>query len=268
MSEPVIDTLGTVSASIAALGRDLTEADWARPTDLPGWTVHDNLAHIVGTERMMRGEPAPAVTPTETAHLRNPLGEANEVWVEAYRDRSGTEMLAEFEAMSAERMAEYRSMTDEQLDEVVPTPVGMAPYREFVAIRVMDSWAHEQDMRRAVGRPGHLEGPAVDLSIGRVTTTMPLVVGKRAAAPDGSCVVFSVSGPAGAVVPIVVAGRAAIADQVPAEPTVTLTMDVETYAAVAFGRWDPDAVVADGRILITGDEALGTSVVHAMNFMI
>jgi hypothetical protein len=133
---------------------------------------------------------------------------------------------------------------------------------------VMDSWAHEQDMRRAVGRPGHLEGPAVDLSIGRVTTTMPLVVGKRAAAPDGSCVVFSVAGPAGAVVPIVVAGRAAIADQVPAEPTVTLTMDVETYAAVAFGRWDPDAVVADGRIVITGDEALGTSVVHAMNFMI
>jgi uncharacterized protein (TIGR03083 family) len=268
MSEPVIDTLETVWQSVAALGHELGEEDWARPTDLPGWTVQDNLAHIVGTERMMRGEPAPSVTPSETGHVRNPLGEANEVWVESYRSRTGAEVLAEFEALAAERLSELRAMTAEQLSEVVATPVGMAPVREFIAVRVMDSWAHEQDMRRAVGRPGHHDGPAVDHSITRITTTMPLIVGKRAGAPDGSCVVFAIEGAAGAVVPIVVAGRASIADAVPDEPTVTLTMDVETYAAVAFGRWDPDAVLADGRVAITGDDALGRSVVRTMGFMI
>jgi uncharacterized protein (TIGR03083 family) len=268
MSEPTIDVLEAVWTSIAALGHELTEDDWTRPTDLPGWTVKDNLAHIMGTERMMRGEPTPDVTPVETGHLHNPIGELNELWVESRRAMTGEEVLADFERLAAERLAEYRALTDEQLDEVGPTPVGMAPFREFIAVRVMDSWAHEQDMRRAVDRPGHLEGPAVELSVGRVTKTMPLVVGKRAAAPDGSCVVFVVAGSAGGVVPVVVAGRASIAEAVPADPSVTLTMDVETYAAVAFGRWDPELALRDGRITLVGDEDLGRAVVHAMNFMI
>ncbi len=144
----------------------------------------------------------------------------------------------------------------------------MAPFREFIAVRVMDSWAHEQDIRRAVARPGDLDGPAAELALGRINRTMPLVVGKRAAAPDGSCVVFAVDGAAGQVVPVVVAGRASIAEAVPDDPTVTLSMDVETYAAVAFGRWDPDSALGQGRITITGDQELGRAVVHAMNFMI
>jgi hypothetical protein len=28
-------------------------------------------------------------------------------------------------------------------------------------IRIFDCWVHEQDMRRATGRPGHLTGPVV-----------------------------------------------------------------------------------------------------------
>ena len=268
MSEPAIDLLDAVWTSIIALGHELGDDDWDRPTDLPGWTVKDNLAHVIGTERMMQGDATPDVTPAETAHLRNPIGEMNEQWVESYRALRGPEVLADFERRAAERLAEYRAMTDEQLDEVGPTPVGMAPFREFIAVRVMDSWAHEQDMRRAVGRPGDLVGPAAELSVGRVNRTMPLVVGKRAAAPDGSCVVFAVQGPAGGTVPVVVAGRASIAETVPDDPTVTLTMDVETYAAVAFGRWDADAALSDGRITIGGDEDLGRAVVRAMNFMI
>ncbi len=70
------------------------------------------------------------------------------------------------------------------------------------------------------------------------------------------------------MVPVVVAGRASIAEAVPADPSVTLTMDVETYAAVAFGRWDPELALRDGRITLVGDEDLGRAVVHAMNFMI
>ena len=268
MTEPAIDALEVVWTSTIALGHEISEREWALPTDLPGWSVKDNLAHIIGIERMMRGEPSPTVTPAETGHLRNPIGEANELWVESYRALSGGEVLAAFEVLAAERLADFRALTPEQLAEVGPTPVGMAPFRDFIAVRVMDSWAHEQDMRRAVGRPGDLEGPAVDLSLGRITKTMPLVVGKRASAPDGSCVVFDVVGPAGATIPVVVSGRAAIAEAVPSDPSVTLTMDVETYAAVAFGRWDPTTALEEGRITITGDEELGRSVVHAMNFMI
>ena len=268
MSDPTIDLLETVWDSIIALGGELGEAEWKRPTDLPGWTVQDNLSHIIGTERMMRGEPAPEVVPSETTHLRNPIGELNELWVESRRGATGAEVLTEFTDLSAERLAEYRSLTPEQLDEVGPTPVGPAPFRDYIAVRVMDSWAHEQDMRRGVDRPGSLSGPAAELSLRRIDNTMPLIVGKRAGAPDGATVVFVIQGEAGRTLPIEVDGRARVAETVPGDPTVTLTMDVETYAAVSFGRWSPDDAIGAGRVTIVGDDSLGRAVVGAMGFMI
>ena len=267
MSEPVIDLLEAVWHSTIALGEQLTESEWKQATDLPGWTVQDNLSHVIGTELMMRGEAAPDTPPSRTDHLHNPIGEVNELWVESRRGRSGAEVLAEFRALAASRLAEYRALTPTQLDEVGPTPLGQAPFREFIAVRIMDSWAHEQDMRRAVGHPGHLAGPAVEYSIGRVTLAMPMVVGKRAAAPDGSSVVFVVEGDAGTVVPVVVTGRAGVADVAPDDPTVTITLDVEAYAAIGFGRWDPEQALSGGRVVITGDQDLGRRVVMAMNFM-
>jgi uncharacterized protein (TIGR03083 family) len=267
MSEPVIDLLEDVWVSTIDLGEQLTEAEWKQPTDLPGWTVQDNLSHIIGTELTMQGEPAPDTLPSHTDHVHNPIGELNELWVQSRRGRPGAEVLAEFRELAAARLGEYRALTPAELDEVGPTPLGQAPFRDFIAVRIMDSWAHEQDMRRAVGRPGHLSGPAVEYSIGRVTLAMPMVVGKRAAAPDGSSVVFVVEGEAGTVVPIVVAGRAGVAVVAPVDPTTTITMDVETYAAVGFGRWAPDEALANGRVTVDGDQDLGRAVVRAMNFM-
>ena len=42
------------------------------------------------------------------------------------------------------------------------TPAGPDTYGRFMRVRIFDCWMHEQDIRRAVGRPGHVEGPAVD----------------------------------------------------------------------------------------------------------
>jgi uncharacterized protein (TIGR03083 family) len=52
-----IDKLETIWRSVSALGAELDESDWRLPTDLPGWTVQDNLAHLIGTERMLQGLP-------------------------------------------------------------------------------------------------------------------------------------------------------------------------------------------------------------------
>ena len=268
MTEPVIDSLDAVWQSIVDLGDQLSETEWKLPTDLPAWSVQDNLSHIIGTERNMRGEPTPEVTPPSDEHVHNPIGEMNERWVESRRGLSGAEVLEEFRTVTAERMAAIRALSPAELDAIGPTPLGDAPFREFLAVRVMDSWTHEQDMRRAVGRPGHLEGPAVALSIGRVTRAMPMVVGRRAGAPDGASVVFVLGGPEGGVVPVVVDGRASVAATVPEDPTVELHLDVETYAALGMGRLDPTAALAQGRVTFVGDADLGRAVVTSMNFMI
>jgi hypothetical protein len=45
-------------------------------------------------------------------------------------------------------------------------------------------------------------------------------------------------------------------------------MDVETFACLGNGRWDPDATLKAGKVQITGDTALGETIVRQMNFMV
>jgi len=267
----MIPLLERVWASIADLGADLGEAEWKQPSELPGWSVQDNLSHIVGTERTMRGDATPDNHPPDD-HVRNPIGELNEHWVEHYRSWSGADLLAEFDRLRAERLEELRALPPERFDEVGPTPVGQAPFREFLAVRVFDSWIHEQDMRRPLGRPGHLTGPVVELSMGRMASAMPFVVGKKVGAPDGTAVVFQVTGSDPASSPrklaVVVDGRAALVDELPANPDVTLTLDLTAFTALSTGRWDPATALDDGAVRIDGDEALGRRVVEQLDFMV
>jgi uncharacterized protein (TIGR03083 family) len=269
--EPAIDLLEIVWASIDDLGAGLDQSQWTRPTELPGWTVQDNLSHIVGTERTMQGVPTPDNEP-QTDHVRNPIGTLNEHWVEHYRSMTGAELLEEFRQLSGDRLAELRSLPPERFDEIGPTPVGEAPYREFLAVRVFDSWIHEQDMRRALDQPGHLSGPVVDLSVGRMTKAMPFVVGKKVGAPDGTSVVIVVtsSDPASPTrtIPVVVDGRAAVVAEPPPDPDVCIRLDLQAFTALSTGRWDPVDALARGDVDFEGDEALGRAVVGQLNFMV
>jgi len=274
VSEPIVDLLEAEWRALSDLCATLDEAAWALPTDLPGWSVKDNISHIVGTERQLRGEAPPAVDVSHLGHLRNPLGEVNELWIEARRDRPGAEVLAELDAVTHERIAELRALPPERFDEVGWTPAGQAPYREFMKIRVFDSWMHEQDIRRAIGRPGHTSGPVAEHALDRCQLAMGFAVGKQAAAPDGASVVFSLTGGAPRRFGVVVEGRARVvtpddlSNDLPSDPTVRLTMDAETFWCLGGGRWDPDTAMADGRVGIDGDPALGERVVRSLNFMI
>jgi uncharacterized protein (TIGR03083 family) len=154
-------------------------------------------------------------------------------------------------------------MTDEQLEADTPSPVGQVPYATFMDVRVMDCWTHEQDIRRALGRPGHLEGAAPKVAIDRLVSSFGYVVGKRVGPPDGSTVVLDLH-PARRVAVVMGDGRARPTDP-PADPTVRITIDPEAYACLATGRWTADHAVASGRVAFSGDEALGRRVVGSLS---
>jgi hypothetical protein len=46
----LVDQLDQVWRSLADLGASHDEAEWKRATDVPGWSVQDNLTHISGLE--------------------------------------------------------------------------------------------------------------------------------------------------------------------------------------------------------------------------
>src|SRR3989442_438941 len=69
------------------------------------------------------------------------------------------------------------------------TAMGPGTVADLLGFRIFDSWVHEQDMRRAVDRPGDLDSPAAAHSLGMMVGVLPYVVGKKVGAPDGSTVV-------------------------------------------------------------------------------
>lgn len=268
--QELVDKMERVWRSIDELCSSLDEEDWKRPTDCPAWTVQDHLSHLVGSESQIFLErPAPEHTPADTSHVQNPIGELNEVQVDYRRSWPPQRVLDEFREVTGERLRQMRSWGDEDFSRESRTPVGPGQVRDFMQIRIFDAWVHEQDIRRAVGVPGHLEGPVAEHAFGRIEQAMPYVVGKKAAAPNGTTVVFEITGPAGGTIPITVeGGRARPLDAVPGEATVRLTMDLETFNCLGCGRWDAGRAREAERVQITGDEELGRRIIEQMSFMI
>ena len=97
---------------------------------------------------------------------------------------------------------------------------------------------------------------------------MGFVVGKQAAAPDGTVVRFSVSGPAldARQITIGVEGGRARAVSPDAAPTVTLTMSSLDFLRLGCGREVAEDLEVSGSIGIEGDQELGRRVLGSMNF--
>ncbi len=298
-TEPTVELLEREWATIYELYRSLEKNEWALPTDCPGWTVKDQISHIIGTELMLSGEQPPGLSSAEDSagserdksnpsqdniaakqfpYVKNPIGEANELWVEARRRRPPEQLLEEFHQVTTERLTALRSMSEGEFAKVGWTPAGQAPYREFMAIRVFDCWVHEQDIRRAANKPGNLTGRVANHSRNRIRQAMPFVIGKKVQPQEGSIVVFHITNPGEIDNTFAVkmdGDRAAFMDQSPNQSSVDtspetayLDMDFETFACLACGRWDPDESMEQGKVSITGDAKLGSRAVRNLNFMI
>src|SRR5690349_15468955 len=101
---PSIDNLEMTWRSIEDLCSTLSEDDWLRPTGCPGWTVKDNLSHLVSYEASALGRPSPEHTPADLSHTKNALGESNEIGVDFRRSQPGATVFAEFREVTAARL--------------------------------------------------------------------------------------------------------------------------------------------------------------------
>ena len=265
----LVDHMDRVWNSIATLCSSFTEEQWKTSTDCPGWSVKDQVSHLVGAECGILGRPSPDHIPEETGHVKNDVGQRNEVVVDWRRSSPGANVLEEFQQITGERLGLLRDMSEADFQVETQTPIGPGTVAEFLRIRIFDAWVHEQDIRRAVGLPGHLDGPVAELSVGRVARAMPSVVGKKAAAPDSTTVVFQLTGNAGRSLPIIVEGnRARLLEAEPPNPAVRLTMDVETFVCLGCGRWSPGDSLSSGKVSIDGSKEMGEAIINQMNIMI
>ena len=263
----VIEGLAEVWGSLLEATSGLTEAEWSIETACPGWSVRDQLSHLVGIERTLQGAPAPEIEVGERDHIRNAIGVMNEVWVDSLRDTPGEEVRAAFAEVTAERLTELASLPEDRFDEIGWSPIGQVPMRKFMEIRIMDSWMHEQDVRAAIGRPGGRDGWGEKITLERVDVALGVVVGKVAKAPEGSSVAFEVVGPLGGRRRIeVVDGRALSAEAEGA--TATITLSQETYERRFGGRISLEQALEDDSTFLDGDQELCRAVLGGLNVMI
>jgi uncharacterized protein (TIGR03083 family) len=270
-SEEIVDLLEQEWASIDALCADLDEGQWKTPVALPGWSVQDCVSHVLGTEASLLGDPMPDVDVSHLGYVTDPFQQIVEVPVEHRRSWPGAEVLDDYRQVIPRRLEQLRAMTTEQFDEVGWTPLGEAPYRSFMGVRVFDCWMHEQDIRRALDRPGHLSGPVVEAALNRFRAAVPYVVGKKAGAPDGATVVFEVTGAEPRVWTIaVIDGRAKLVgettDERPDGPTATITVPFESFVALGGGRWNAGQAREQGGLSVAGDTELAERIVGNLAF--
>lgn len=247
-----------------ALLRSLDEADWARPTDLAGWDVKAVAAHLAHLESELAGNEQQPVEVAEAAHIVSPMGLYTERGPLARRDWPAERIVEELEQSAATRLAELRAHPPtDGTAAATRTPGGIGwDWNTLLSNRVVDVWMHEQDIRRAVGRPGGMDSAGAEHTVSVFARGFGYTVGKRVAPSAGTTVALEVTGlrPVHLAVEVGADGRARPVVPPPDSPTVRLRMDLETYVVLAGGRRDP----ADVEVEVTGDQELGRQVLAVM----
>jgi hypothetical protein len=151
---------------------------------------------------------------------------------------------------------------------IIAGPFGPDLAATVVLMRTFDVWAHEQDIRGALGRPGNLDSPAAAVFVSSVMLQLPRLVAKGAGVEPGHVVVIEVTGPLvtrqGVRVDVDEQGRTRghriSGDPRPDGPVTTISLSTEAFTRRAAGRRS----VSDTAYSVVGDEAIARRVLEAL----
>ncbi|MCF2526545.1 maleylpyruvate isomerase family mycothiol-dependent enzyme [Yinghuangia soli] len=224
----------------------LTEGQWNRATECPGWSIRDVVSHVIGVELELLGDPRPIHNlPSDLAHVRpgDEFSRYCEIPVDVRRCHTAAEMTGELSYVVGRRLRMLRDSDCRPETEVRGMMGRSTPYKHLLRSRAFDVWTHEQDVRRAMGRPGGLDSAAAQISRDFLLGQLPRVVAEDARIGAGHAVVFDVHGPLEFMRTVTVGpgGRASIGGQVPLAPLAVLATDWETFARLMCGRIRPAA---------------------------
>jgi uncharacterized protein (TIGR03083 family) len=240
----------------------LPEEAWTTPTDLPGWDVRAVASHTAHLEGILAGAPEETADVGEPPHVTGFLGAYTEIGVVNRRDASPDAIINEIRAAATKRHTQLLDDPPEDAD-ALPSPIfGGVPWtwRTLLRNRPLDIWMHEQDVRRAVGRPGGMDTPPAKHTAEYLAESLGYVLVKKVGAPAGTTLVLDMAGSEPFAFTVNDAGRGERLADVPARPTVTLRMDRESFVRLAGGRCDAEP----GSVGVEGDAELASRIVASL----
>jgi uncharacterized protein (TIGR03084 family) len=137
------------SAVLRAVLAGLDEPDWRRPTPAAGWSVGDQVSHLAHFDDVaLRSATDPAGFATEKAELDAAGGISPDAVAERYRGLSGPELLAWFDDSRARLVRTFAGLEPGLRVPWFGPPMSVA---SLLTARIMETWAHGQDVADAVG---------------------------------------------------------------------------------------------------------------------
>jgi uncharacterized protein (TIGR03084 family) len=145
--ELICDDLIDEHASLEQMVEGLTEQQWDTPTAALGWTVRDQVSHIwFFDQRALMAMTDPDAFAADAAALMS--GRGTDASIDIGRAVSGAEMVERWRVDRTALIDHARSV-----DSSVRVPwYGPAMgARSFITARLMETWAHGQDIADALG---------------------------------------------------------------------------------------------------------------------
>lgn len=267
--DTTIELLASTWAALIDLADSLDPAEFDRPSCLAGWTVKDQLSHVLATELMLLGEETPVVGRTDWPHVRNDIGRVNETWVESMRADSPDSIIERLRDATARRLDALRAMTQAEFDESSWTPAGPnQTYGRFMRIRHYDSYMHETDIRDAVGAPLREDVATIEFCLSEPAGALGYIVAKRAGVPQGSVVDIELVGAAAHHWWIDVADRARVSETDDGRGSdAGISLDASMFLRLTGGRIS-GRTWRSRTVELRGDEGLAGQLVDNLAFTI
>ncbi|MFZ1063824.1 MAG: maleylpyruvate isomerase family mycothiol-dependent enzyme [Acidimicrobiales bacterium] len=267
--EWITDALEETWTSLDRLLRPQPASAYDAPTPCPGWSVRDVVSHLLGFELMLHGTPVPAYEGPWPSHVRNPIGEINEAFVQTRRSEPGLQVLDEFRDAARRSLASLRSLSDDEWNKVGWSPEGERPYHRFQETRVLDSWIHLQDVRDALLQPEDDHGAGEQIVLNRFESALPYVFAKKMHSPEGATLRVNLIGrQARTIVLEIRDGRASAVGSLGGPATLEVTTPVALFWRRCAGRISADAFLSASSTDVRGDRSLAERFAQQLSIMI
>ncbi|MFF2073489.1 maleylpyruvate isomerase family mycothiol-dependent enzyme [Kitasatospora sp. NPDC058162] len=239
-------------AALMATLRGLAPADWAERA-LPGWTVRDLAAHILGDfyGRLARDRDGhrdgPAFAPGET--LEAFIHRINQEWVDAY-SRVSPAALTDTLDLIGGQCARFFEATDPDTPSmgvswagIDPSPMWLDTARDFT-----EFWTHRQQIRHATGQDTDPDPRPLAVVLDTFLRALPHTL-REVTAPVGTQVQVRIDGRAGGTwTATATAERWSLAEPATGDPAALVALDTETAWRLCTRGVQPDAALARARI--------------------
>jgi uncharacterized protein (TIGR03083 family) len=244
--EELLIRLRCERSDLLDLLHSLSAPEWESPTQLKGWRVRDVVGHLHGNcsgefdeafRRARDGDPAPVIP--------GDLNAWNERQATFRRDWPIGRLLSEYERQSYDLLSLI-----ERWDSPIDMPVRLAesiqprPFWLEVRILGVHHWAHGQDIRQAVDRPGGVTDERMRPVVQAYFDMAPLVFRAGKAGRQELNVAFELSGPGGGRWLIEIAkGRCTTREDAEKRADVTLRGTTWDFYRVGQGLISPQRAI-------------------------